>query len=123
MGDPIDNVDYGPLVSSSARTEVHKMVKSSIEMGAKINLGGKIPNSEGAYYPITVLSNVQPGMPAFEEEIFGPVFSIIEANDNDHAIDLANNSKFGPWSCSIYLRYKYRKKDSRGKNSGRDLLC
>ena len=95
MGDPIDNVDYGPLVSSSARTEVHKMVKSSIEMGAKINLGGKIPNSEGAYYPITVLSNVQPGMPAFEEEIFGPVFSIIEANDNDHAIDLANNSKFG----------------------------
>ena len=95
MGDPLDNVDYGPLVSSSARNEVHKMVQSSIEMGAKLNIGGKIPNSEGAYYPITVLSNVQPGMPAFEEEIFGPVFSIIEADDNDHAIDLANNSKFG----------------------------
>ena len=95
MGDPHDDVDYGPLVSLSARAEVHKMVKSSIKMGAKLNLGGRIPNSDGAYYPITVLSKVQPGMPAFEEEIFGPVFSIIEANDNDHAIDLANNSKYG----------------------------
>ncbi len=95
MGDPYDDVDYGPLVSLSARVEVHKMVESSIKMGAKLNLGGKIPKSEGAYYPITVLSNVQPGMPAFEEEIFGPVFSIIGANDNDHAFDLANNSKFG----------------------------
>ena len=95
MGDPHKNVDYGPLVSLSARDEVHKIVKSSLKMGAKLNLGGRIPNSDGAYYPITVLSNVQPGMPAFEEEIFGPVFSIIEANDNDHAIDLANNSKYG----------------------------
>ena len=71
------------------------MVKSSIKMGAKLNLGGKIPNSNGAFYPITVLSKVQPGMPAFEEEIFGPVFSIIEAKDNSHAIGLANNSKYG----------------------------
>ncbi len=95
MGDPYDDVDYGPLVSLAARAKVHKMVESSIEMGAKLNLGGKIPNSNGAYYPITVISKVQPGMPAFEEEIFGPVFSIIEANDNDHAINLANNSKYG----------------------------
>ena len=95
MGDPHDDVDYGPLVSLSARAEVHKMVESSIKMGAHLNLGGKIPNSNGAYYPITVLSKVQPGMPAFEEEIFGPVFSIIEAEDNNHAIDLANNSKYG----------------------------
>tara|TARA_A100001015_G_scaffold306867_1_gene401814 strand:+ start:11614 stop:12996 length:1383 start_codon:yes stop_codon:yes gene_type:complete len=95
MGDPHDDVDYGPLVSFSARAEVHKMVESSIKMGANLCVGGKIPNFEGAYYPITVLSKVQPGMPAFEEEIFGPVFSIIEAHDNDHAIHLANNSKFG----------------------------
>ena len=95
MGDPYDDVDYGPLVSLSARAEVHKMVESSLKMGAKLNLGGEIPNSDGAFYPITILSNVQPGMPAFEEEIFGPVFSIIEAKNNDHAIDLANKSKFG----------------------------
>ena len=95
MGDPLEDVDYGPLVSSSARAEVHIMVKSSIKMGAKLELGGEIPDSDGAYYPITVLSKVQPGMPAFEDEIFGPVYSIIEANDNDHAIDLANDSKYG----------------------------
>ena len=71
------------------------MVESSMKMGAKLNLGGKMPDSDGFYYPITVLSNVQPGMPAFDEEIFGPIFSIIEANDNDHAIDLANDSKYG----------------------------
>ena len=102
MGDPHDDVDYGPLVSLSARAEVHKMVESSIKMGAKLNFGGKIPNIEGAYYPITVLSKVQPGMPAFEEEIFGPVFSIIEANNNDHAIYLANNTKYG-LGCSIFF--------------------
>ena len=95
MGDPHDDVDYGPLVSISARAKVHKMVESSIKMGAKLDLGGEIPDSDGAYYPITVLSKVQPGMPAFDEEIFGPVFSIIEASDNAHAIDLANNSKYG----------------------------
>ena len=71
------------------------MVESSMKMGAKLNLGGKIPDSDGAYYPITVLSKVQPGMPAFEEEIFGPIFPIIEAENNDHAIDLANKSKYG----------------------------
>ena len=71
------------------------MVKSSIKMGANLILGGRIPNANGAFYPITVLSKVKPGMPAFDEEIFGPVFSIIEAEDNDHAIDLANDSKYG----------------------------
>ena len=95
MGDPHDDVDYGPIVSLSARTELHKMVKSSIKMGANLILGGRIPNANGAFYPITVLSKVKPGMPAFDEEIFGPVFSIIEAEDNDHAIDLANDSKYG----------------------------
>ena len=95
MGDPHDDVDYGPLVSLSARDEVHNMVESSIKMGAYLNCGGKIPNADGAYYPITVLSKVIPGMPAFDEEIFGPIFSIIEAMDNDHAIALANNSKYG----------------------------
>ena len=62
-------------------------------------------------------------MPAFEEEIFGPVFSIIEANDNDHAIDLANNSKYGLGAAVFTSDINEGKKDSRGKNSSRDLLC
>ena len=74
MGDPHDDVDYGPLVSLSARAEVHEMVESSIKMGAKLNLGGKIPNTSGAFYPITVLSKVQPGMPAFDERFLAPFF-------------------------------------------------
>ena len=95
VGDPHNDVDMGPLVSLSARNEVHNMVEVSLKMGAKLDLGGKIPCSEGAYYPITVLSDVKPGMPVFEEEVFGPVFSIIEAIDNDHTVSLANDCKYG----------------------------
>ena len=122
MGDPYDDVDYGPLVSLSARDEVHKMVESSIKMGAYLNCGGEIPVSDGAYYPITVLSKVQPRMPAFDEEIFGPVFSIIEAKDNDHAIDLANNSKYG-LGAAVFTSDIKRRKIGRGKNSSRSLFC
>ena len=95
VGDPYDEVDVGPLVSLSARDEVQELVSESIKLGGKVNLGGKIPKTKGAYYPITVMTNVKPGMPAFDEEIFGPVFSIIEAENDEEAIRLANNSKYG----------------------------
>tara|TARA_Y100001970_G_C14200853_1_gene840999 strand:+ start:498 stop:1871 length:1374 start_codon:yes stop_codon:yes gene_type:complete len=95
MGDPLDDVDIGPMVSLIARDEVDDQVQRSIAAGAKLNLGGKIPNSEGAYYPLTILSDVRPGMPAFDEEIFGPVFTVIKAEDEDNAIELANKSEFG----------------------------
>ena len=115
MGDPHNDVDYGPLVSISARAKVHKMVKSSLKMGAKLNLGGEIPDSDGAFYPITVLSEVKPGMPAFDEEIFGPVFTIVEANDNSHAIDLANNSKYGLGAAVFTSNTKEGKKIAEEK--------
>jgi len=95
VGDPYDVVDIGPLVSLNARAEVQELVSESIKLGAKVILGGKIPKTKGAYYPITVMTNVKPGMPAFDEEIFGPVFSIIEAENDEEAIHLANNSKYG----------------------------
>ena len=95
VGDPYDDVDIGPLVSLIAREEVHELVSKSIQLGAKVKLGGKIPKTKGAYYPITVMTNVKPGMPAFDEEVFGPVFSIIEAENDEEAIRLANNSKYG----------------------------
>ena len=94
MGDPLDDVDIGPMVSLKARDEVDDQVKRSIAAGATLNLGGNIPAGEGAYYPITMLSDVRPGMPAFDEEIFGPVFAVITAEDEDIAIELANNSEF-----------------------------
>ncbi|MDA9935063.1 NAD-dependent succinate-semialdehyde dehydrogenase [Candidatus Marinimicrobia bacterium] len=95
VGDPYDEVDVGPLVSLSARDEVQELVSKSVQLGAKVILGGKISKTKGAYYPITIMTNVKPGMPAFDEEIFGPVFSIIEAENDEEAIRLANNSKYG----------------------------
>ncbi|HMN24267.1 MAG TPA: aldehyde dehydrogenase family protein [Ignavibacteriaceae bacterium] len=58
-------------------------------------LGGKIPDIDGAYYPPTILKNVKPGMPAFDEELFGPVAALIKAKDEDDAIELANKGIFG----------------------------
>ncbi len=103
MGDPLDDVDVGPMVSMIARDEVDDQVKRSISAGAKLNLGGKAPDTEGAFYPLTILSDVTPGMPAFDEEIFGPVFTVIAARDNEEAIALANRSEFGLGSA-IFTR-------------------
>ena len=95
MGDPFDNVDIGPMVSIKARDEVHDQVTRSINAGAILVMGGVIPNIPGAFYPITLLTHVEQGMAAFDEEIFGPVFSLIRANDNHHAIELSNKTQFG----------------------------
>ncbi len=103
MGDPLDDVDIGPMVSMAARDEVHNQVQRSIAHGANLKLGGEIPEGDGAYYPLTILTGITPGMAAFDEEIFGPVFSVIIANDNDEAILLANKSEFG-LGAAIFTR-------------------
>ena len=95
MGDPFDKVDIGPMISIQARNEVHDQVIRSINAGASLILGGVVPQAIGAFYPITLLAGVEPGMPAFDEELFGPVFSLTMAQDEDHAIDLGNNTPFG----------------------------
>ncbi|HMB40494.1 MAG TPA: NAD-dependent succinate-semialdehyde dehydrogenase [Balneolaceae bacterium] len=96
MGAPMDEEsDLGPQARNDLRDELHEQVQKSIENGAKCILGGKIPNRKGAWYPPTILTNVAPGMPAYEEELFGPVAAIIEAKDEEDAIRIANDSKFG----------------------------
>jgi succinate-semialdehyde dehydrogenase/glutarate-semialdehyde dehydrogenase len=96
MGDPFDESNYiGPQASITLRDELHLQVEKSIELGAELLLGGKIPEIDGAWYPPTVLSNVKRGMPAFDEELFGPVAALIKANDEAEAIDIANDSIFG----------------------------
>jgi len=96
MGDPFDETnDIGPQASSKLRDELHQQVVESVSKGAVLKTGGFIPDYKGAYYPPTVLSDVQPGMPAFDEEIFGPVAAIVKAQDEDDAIRLANKSIFG----------------------------
>lgn len=96
MGDPLDeNNDLGPQASLQLRNELHDQVLRSIKQGAELILGGTVPEIDGAYYPPTILSNVKPGMPAFDEELFGPVAALIKAADENDAINLANNSIFG----------------------------
>ena len=96
VGDPLaDGTEVGPQARHDLRDALHKQVLASVDGGAKLLLGGDIPRNDGAYYPPTVLTNVKPGMPAYEEELFGPVASIIEARDEDDAIRIANDSVFG----------------------------
>jgi succinate-semialdehyde dehydrogenase / glutarate-semialdehyde dehydrogenase len=96
MADPArENTRLGPMQSVKARDEIHRQVTQSVERGARLLLGGKVPDRAGAWYPATVLSNVRPGQPAHDEEVFGPVAAIIAADDEADAIRIANASEFG----------------------------
>ena len=96
MGDPTkEGTKLGPMVSVKARDEIHRQVEKSVARGAKLLLGGVVPDRPGAWYPATVLGNVRPGQPAHDEEVFGPVAAIIAADDEADAIRIANSSEFG----------------------------
>lgn len=96
MGDPLDpSTTLGPMAREDLRTTLHQQVLASQALGATIRFGGEIPKRRGYYYPPTMLTNVHPGMPAFDDELFGPVLSIIIADDEAHAIRLANQSRYG----------------------------
>ena len=96
MGDPLDeNTQVGPQARHDLRDALHRQVTVSMEKGARCLLGGAIPAGPGAYYPPTVLSDVRKGMPAYDEELFGPVAAVIPASDEDEAIALANDSPYG----------------------------
>ena len=97
MGDPFDeDSDVGPMARFDLRNELHEQVTKSVNKGAVCILGGEIPkNMEGAYYPPTILTNIQPGMPAYGDELFGPVASVFKVKDEVEAIRLANDSDFG----------------------------
>lgn len=99
MGDPFEDVDLGPMARHDLRDEVHQQVVRSIENGANLHLGGKIPDDAGAFYPPTILTHVKPGMPAYEEEIFGPVASVIKVDNEEEAIRVANDTEFGLGAC------------------------
>ena len=96
MGDPLDRqTQVGPQARDDLRASLHHQVDESVKRGAKLLLGGRIPEGRGAFYPPTVLDGVSKGMPAFDEETFGPVAAVIRAQDESDAIHLANDSSFG----------------------------
>src|SRR5258707_4886270 len=95
FGDPLsDQTELGPLARHDLRDTLHDQVQRSVAMGARCLLGGKIPDGRGAYYPPTVLTDVGKGMPAYDEELFGPVAAVIPVKDEEAAIAAANDSRF-----------------------------
>lgn len=97
-GDPFNSqTELGPMARVDLRDELHQQVMKNIRAGAKCVLGGIIPDFKGdhAFYTPTVLTGIKKGMPAYEEEIFGPVALIITAKNEEEAIKIANDSPFG----------------------------
>lgn len=95
-GDPMEKESrIGPMARKDLREKLHEQVEKSVKKGAKILCGGEMPKGEGYYYPATVLDNVKSGQPAYDDELFGPVASLIKAKDTDDAMRIANDSKYG----------------------------
>ncbi|MCP4404068.1 MAG: NAD-dependent succinate-semialdehyde dehydrogenase [bacterium] len=104
MGDPMqEETDIGPQARYDLRDELHQQVTESLKQGATCLLGGEIPENKGAFYPPTVLSGVKKGMPAYDEELFGPVAVIIGVHNEKEAIEAANDSIFG-LGAAIFTR-------------------
>jgi succinate-semialdehyde dehydrogenase/glutarate-semialdehyde dehydrogenase len=96
MGDPMSSdTQIGPVARGDLRDALDRQVTASVNMGARVLLGGKPAAGKGYFYEPTILSNVTPEMPVFREETFGPAAAVITARDADHAVELANDSDFG----------------------------
>jgi succinate-semialdehyde dehydrogenase len=111
VGDPMDQAtQMGPMARGDLRDSLHRQVEGSIAKGARVLCGGKPVESKGAFYLPTVLSGVTPGMPAFDDETFGPVAAITRVPDLDAAVKAANASQFGLsgnlWTKDVELARK-----------------
>ena len=96
FGDPTNSdTKMGPMAREDLRGGLHEQVRKSIEAGATCSLGGEIPEGKGYFYPPTVLENVAPGQPAYDDELFGPVAALIKVKDVDEAMRVANDSIYG----------------------------
>ncbi|MGH8109367.1 MAG: NAD-dependent succinate-semialdehyde dehydrogenase, partial [Arenimonas sp.] len=115
IGDP-NNADtsLAPMVRADLRDELHKQVQTSIKAGAKPLIGCE-PGQGASHYPASILDNVKPGMPAYSEELFGPVASIIRVKDDDEAVRVANDTLFG-LGASVWTQDK-----ARGENIARRI--
>ncbi|MEX0770627.1 MAG: NAD-dependent succinate-semialdehyde dehydrogenase [Balneolaceae bacterium] len=111
-GDPLDeSTEIGPLARKDLADQLHEQMKKSIDQGAKLELGG---HQENAFHEPTILSGVKPGMPAFDEETFGPLAAITRAEDEEEAFKLAANSKYG-LGVTVFTRDIERVRRNIGK--------
>lgn len=96
VGDPRDAATkVGPIARKELRENLHRQVTTSVEAGATLVLGGELPEGEGFFYPVTLLTGVEPGMTACTEETFGPLAVVMAADDAEHALALANDTPYG----------------------------
>jgi len=96
VGDPLDDdTDVGPQARHDLRDDLHDQVVRTLDAGASLVLGGEVPEGPGAFYPPTILTDVEPGMPAADEEVFGPAAAVMRATSTDHAVELANATTLG----------------------------
>ena len=100
QGDPNEEgVDYGPMAREDLADQLLEQTRKSIDKGAELLLGGDRPDKQGAFFNATILGNVKPGMPAYDEELFGPVASVFKVKDEEEAILIANDSPYGLGGC------------------------
>jgi succinate-semialdehyde dehydrogenase/glutarate-semialdehyde dehydrogenase len=96
VGDPMDRTnDLGPLAKAELLEQLHAQVRRSLDLGARLLTGGQRLERKGFFYAPTVLGEVRPAMPAFDEETFGPVAAVIPVRDAGQAVELANRSRYG----------------------------
>ncbi|WP_018982303.1 NAD-dependent succinate-semialdehyde dehydrogenase [Salinimonas chungwhensis] len=96
VGNPRDtDTDVGPMARKDLRDKLNDQVQESVKNGATCTLGGDMTSGTGYYYPLTILEDVKPGMPAYDDELFGPVASFIRAKDDGDAMRIANDSRYG----------------------------
>ncbi|TME50411.1 MAG: aldehyde dehydrogenase family protein, partial [Chloroflexi bacterium] len=96
LGDPLAaGTDVGPQARADLRANLQRQVEESVRRGAKLVLGGSVPEGPGFFYPPSVLTAVENGMPAFDEEVFGPVAAVIRVRDDADAVRVANASPYG----------------------------
>lgn len=110
-GNPLeDGINIGPQATIELRDQLHQQVEASIKAGAKCTLGGTIPSGVGAFYPPTILVNVDKNCPAYSQEMFGPVATVIRAKDEADAIRIANDTSFGLGSAIFTQNTEHGKK-------------
>ena len=116
-GDPLaPGSDLGPIARADLRANLHRQVQQSVAAGARRVLGGELPEGPGFFYPATLLAEVSPGMPAYDEELFGPVAVIVPAADEAEALRIANDTAYG-LGAAVYTADL-----ARGEAIARDLL-
>ncbi len=104
VGDPLEyDTKVGPVARKDLCDTLDQLVQQSVQQGARILIGGKAREGKGNFYEPTILTNVTPQMSVFTDETFGPAAAVIHARDAEHAIELANNSKFG-LSSNLWTR-------------------